>query len=96
MQPTQSVAVTSSQVESCLSPVLGSDPQQTSVQLESAQTWGNLQGCLQLPTVEFNAFVAYVVKMVIQAEQQGQFSSQQQCQSWEDNTLTPVVQGYQH
>ena len=37
-----------------------------------------------------------VVKMVIQAEQQGQFSSQQQCQSWEDNTLTPVVQGYQH
>jgi cytoskeletal protein RodZ len=92
---TQTAAVTSAQVQQCLTPVTGSTPQrQTMLQLESAQAWGNLGGCLQVPTAQFNQFAVYAARLVIEAAADGQLADTQHCRDWVDGTLTPVVQRY--
>ena len=97
--PTQtastSAVVTPAQVEQCLAPVPGSTPRpQSMLQLESAQAWGNLDGCLQVPTAEFNQFAGYVATLVVQAAADGQLADAHHCRNWVDGTLTPVVQRY--
>jgi hypothetical protein len=91
----QAAAITSAEVQQCLAPVTGAAPQrQTMIQLESAQAWGGLDGCLQVPTAQFNRFATYAARLVVQAAAGGQFADAQHCQYWGDGTLTPVVQRY--
>jgi hypothetical protein len=86
--------MTDSQITQCILPQ-GQGAQQTLVQLTSQQAWGNLDGCLQIPTAEFDRFVIEVVRELLDARNSGQLGNDQQCQDWADNRFPGIVRQYQ-